>query len=108
MYMYSYTFSDKQSYLIEPCFISYMKSIVCNYLHRFCSLYTNTIPVSLPYKSPCNSNPPTPHFGTDGITADTLYPIVWEAVRLLKIDGLKVICVQMETVPTENSLRCIT
>ena len=33
------------------------------------------------------------HFGTDGITADTLYLIVWEAVRPLEIDGVKVICV---------------
>ena len=36
---------------------------------------------------------PYAHFGTDGITADTLYPIVWEAVRRLEIDGVKVICV---------------
>lgn len=27
---------------------------------------------------------PYAHFSTDGITADILYPIVWEAVRLLK------------------------
>ena len=36
---------------------------------------------------------PYAHFGTEGITADALYPIVWEAIRLLEIDGLKIICV---------------
>ena len=36
---------------------------------------------------------PYAHFGTEGVTADALYPIVWEAIRLLEIDGLKVICV---------------
>lgn len=36
---------------------------------------------------------PYAHFGTEGITADILYPIVWEAVRLLEVDGFKVICV---------------
>ena len=41
----------------------------------------------------CKLEFPYAHFGTDGITADTSYPIVWEAVRLLEIDGLKVICV---------------
>ena len=30
---------------------------------------------------------PYTHFSTDGITADTLYPIVWEAVWHLEIDG---------------------
>ena len=36
---------------------------------------------------------PYAHFGTEGITADTLYPIVWEAVRRLEVDGFKVISV---------------
>ena len=36
---------------------------------------------------------PYAHFGTEGITADILYPIVWEAIRLLEVDDFKVICV---------------
>ena len=34
---------------------------------------------------------PYAHFGTEGITADLLYPIVWEAVRRLEVNGIKVI-----------------
>ena len=30
---------------------------------------------------------PYAHFGTQGITADFLYPIVWEAIRRLEADG---------------------
>ena len=33
------------------------------------------------------------HFATEGVTADFLYPIVWEAVRRLEADGVKVLCV---------------
>lgn len=31
--------------------------------------------------------------GTKGVTADILYPIVWEAVCLLEASGVKVICI---------------
>ena len=33
------------------------------------------------------------HFATEGVTADFLHPIVWEAVRRLEADGVKVLCV---------------
>ena len=36
---------------------------------------------------------PYAHFGTDGISADMLFPIVWEAIRCLEIDGIKVISI---------------
>lgn len=36
---------------------------------------------------------PYAHFGTEGVTADFLYPIVWEAIRLLEADGVKVLCI---------------
>lgn len=36
---------------------------------------------------------PYAHFGTQGITAEILFPIVWEAVRLLESSGLKVLCI---------------
>ena len=36
---------------------------------------------------------PYAHFATEGVSADTLYPIVWEAVRRLEIDGVKVMCI---------------
>lgn len=36
---------------------------------------------------------PYAHFGTQGATADFLYPIMWEAVRLLEADGIKVLCI---------------
>ena len=36
---------------------------------------------------------PYVHFGTEGVTADFLYPIVWEAIRLLEADGVKVLCI---------------
>ena len=36
---------------------------------------------------------PYAHFATKGITADLLYPMVWEAVRRLEVSGLKVIFV---------------
>ena len=36
---------------------------------------------------------PYAHFATRGITADTLFPIVWEAVRILKGSGLPVLCI---------------
>ena len=36
---------------------------------------------------------PYAHFGTEGICADEIYPIVWEAIRRLEIDGIKVICI---------------
>ena len=36
---------------------------------------------------------PYTHFPTEGVSADTLYPIVWEAVRRLEIDDVKVMCV---------------
>ena len=36
---------------------------------------------------------PFAHFATVGITADLLFPIVWEGVRQLESIGLKVICI---------------
>ena len=36
---------------------------------------------------------PYAHFGTQGVTADTLFPIAWEAIRQLEGIGCKVICV---------------
>ena len=36
---------------------------------------------------------PYAHFGMEGVTADVLYPIVWEAIRLLEADGVKLLCV---------------
>ena len=36
---------------------------------------------------------PYAHFGTEGVTADFLYPIVWEAIWLLEADGVKVLCI---------------
>lgn len=36
---------------------------------------------------------PYAHFGTEGITADFLYPLIWEAIRLLEVDGVKVLCI---------------
>ena len=36
---------------------------------------------------------PYAHFATNGITADFLYHIVWEAVRLLEADDIKVLCI---------------
>ncbi len=36
---------------------------------------------------------PLAHFGTQGVTADILQPLVWEAVPLLELTGLKVLCV---------------
>ena len=36
---------------------------------------------------------PLAHFATVGVTADTLYPIVWEGIRLVESSGLKVIAV---------------
>ena len=38
---------------------------------------------------------PYAHFGTKGVTADFLYPFMWEAIWLLeaKSDGVKVLCI---------------
>ena len=36
---------------------------------------------------------PYAHFATNGITADTLCPIIWEGIRNLECSGLKVLCV---------------
>ena len=36
---------------------------------------------------------PYAHFATEGITADLLFPIVWEGVHQLESIGLKVICI---------------
>ena len=36
---------------------------------------------------------PYAHFATEGASADTLYPIIWEAIRRLELDGVKVICI---------------
>ena len=41
---------------------------------------------------------PYAHFGTEGVTADVLYPIVWEAIRLLEADGVKVLCVTADKI----------
>ena len=44
-------------------------------------------------------------FPTNGITGDSLFPVVWEAIRNIEECGLKVIVVTAD--PTANSLRCI-
>ena len=44
-------------------------------------------------------------FGTQGITADTLYPIVWEAVHRLEVRSL--VSQLMVIVGTKNFLRCV-
>ena len=50
---------------------------------------------------------PYAHFGTEGVTADVLYPIVWEAVRLLEADGVKVLCVTADGAsPNGKFSRC--
>ena len=36
---------------------------------------------------------PYAHFGTRGVTADVLIPIVWEAIHQLEARELKVLCV---------------
>ena len=36
---------------------------------------------------------PYAHFATEGVSADTLYPIVWKAIHRLETDGVKVICI---------------
>ena len=36
---------------------------------------------------------PYAHFGTEGITADLLYPVIWEAIRRLEVNEIKVISV---------------
>ena len=36
---------------------------------------------------------PLAHFSTVGVTGDTLYPIVWEGIRLIESTGLKVIAI---------------
>ena len=36
---------------------------------------------------------PYAHFATEDLTADILFPIVWEAVRLLESGGLRVLCI---------------
>ena len=36
---------------------------------------------------------PLAHFGTQGVTAELLHPLVWEAIRLLELSGLKVLSV---------------
>ena len=36
---------------------------------------------------------PCAHFGTEGITADFLYPTIWKAIWLLEVDGAKVLCI---------------
>ena len=36
---------------------------------------------------------PYAHFATQGVTSDYLYPILWEAIRLLEADSVKVLCI---------------
>ncbi len=36
---------------------------------------------------------PLAHLSTEGVTADLLYPIVWEGIRLVESTGLKVIAI---------------
>ena len=36
---------------------------------------------------------PYGHFGTSGVSGDLLYPIVWEAIRRLEANGLKMLCI---------------
>ena len=50
---------------------------------------------------------PLAHFATEGITADVLFPIIWEGIRLAESTGLKVIAVTADGVPIENSSQCM-
>ena len=36
---------------------------------------------------------PFAHFATHSVTADIIFPIMWEAVRILEGSGLKVLCI---------------
>ena len=50
---------------------------------------------------------PLAHFATEGITADVLFPIIWEGIRLAESTGLKVIAVTADGVPIENYSQCM-
>ena len=39
---------------------------------------------------------PLAHFATESITADLLYPLIWEGIRLVESTGLKVIAVKAD------------
>lgn len=39
---------------------------------------------------------PYAHFGTRGVTADVLFPIVWEAIHRLETHEVKVLCVSAD------------
>lgn len=45
---------------------------------------------------------PYAHFGTQAVTADVLFPIVWEAIRQLENIGCKVICVTADGASTNR------
>lgn len=50
---------------------------------------------------------PYAHFATKNITADTLFPIVWEAVEHLEISELNVIAVCMYMSPYVGVGMCV-
>lgn len=50
---------------------------------------------------------PYAHFATRGITADTLFPIVWEAVRELESIGCKVISVTADGASANRKFFCM-
>jgi len=53
-------------------------------------------------------NFPYAHFATKSITADTAFPVVWEAVEHLQISGLNVMLLQVTVhQQTGNFIKCM-
>ena len=46
---------------------------------------------------------PFVHFGTETVTADLLYPIVWEAGRHIEASGLKVVYITADGMSSNRS-----
>ena len=46
---------------------------------------------------------PYAYFGMEGVTADFLYPIVWEAIWLSEADGVKVLCITADGISPNRS-----
>ena len=51
---------------------------------------------------------PLAHFSTEGVTADLLFPIVWEGIRVVESTGLKVIAVTADGAsPNRKFSKCM-
>lgn len=50
---------------------------------------------------------PYAHYGTNGITGEQLYPIVWEAIRRLEAREIKVTCVTADGASKKEKLFCM-